>query len=123
MFSDQWDGGSLIATGSSCCPCHFASWWHILGMSPPNRPKWSSLKDSSGLRGLGGDRRRESVTIQLLCVLVQGRKCRKPNLASSPSYFLESSFGNNRVELLNATSLLCLFLNSFRSQRRRAVND
>lgn len=65
----------------------------------------------------------EGGIIQLLCVLVQGRKYRKPTLDSSPSYFLKTSFGNNEVELLNNTSLLCLFLNSFRTQRRRAMND
>lgn len=48
---------------------------------------------------------------------------RKPNLASSPSDFLKSSFGNNEVEVLNSASLPCLFLNSLRSQRRRAMSD
>lgn len=54
---------------------------------------------------------------------LQERKCRKPNLASSPGYFLESSFGNYEVEVLNFSSRLCLFLNSFRSHRRWAMND
>lgn len=123
MSFDGWDGASLIAIGSGFCLCYLASFWFIFVMSPPNIFKESSLKNSSDYRDLGRVRRREPLIVQLLCVLVQGRKYRKPTLASSPSYFLKSSFGSNEVELLNNTSLLRLFLNSFRTQRRRAMND
>ena len=53
---------SLVAIGSGCCLYHLASCWLISGMS---------------LRDLGRVGRKESSMVQLLCMLVQGRKCKK----------------------------------------------
>ena len=53
---------SLVAVGSSCCLYHLASCWLISGRS---------------LRDLGRVGRKESLMVQLLCMLVQGRKFRR----------------------------------------------